>query len=204
MGETAAWTSVILAPAWFGLVVAFWLRRPPPSRPGLKGVFRRLPWSLGLAAASAVTICLIAPDAVLADRDDDSLFTLKPWAQALVAALAFGLAALGALLAFEAALLFGRKGRSLRGRLRALAANLIALPLAFAVAYNLSPQVFYGLYRAIIPGLPDQWVARPLFDLEPLARAAALFPDSSLSDLATGVTFWSYLLLTLLLHACRP
>ncbi len=204
MGETAAWTSVILAPVWYGLVVGFWVRHPPPTGRGWRGFVCRLPWSLGLAAASALAICLLVPDALLADHADDSFFTLAPWAQLLVASLALVLAACGALAAFEAALAFSRMARSRLGRALALLGNLLLLPLAFTLALSLSPQIFYSLYRLIMPGLPDQWVVRGLFDFERLSRALALRPDSNLADLSSGIAFWSLVALTLLLHVCPP
>ncbi|GAB5467852.1 MAG: hypothetical protein Kilf2KO_08820 [Rhodospirillales bacterium] len=197
----AIWIGWLTGPLFYGLLALAWCRYRPALTVGFRA---RLPWSLGLSVLSALGLLCVVPGRLFEERAGDSLFTLQPLASLAVATLALVLIVAGWVLAFEVAVRLCRWGQGQRRRRLALAANLALLPLCFLLLHSLAPQVFYLLYRLLLPGLPAQWVIAAPWDLAPLVAALALGPGSSLSSLASGLAFWSLLAPTLLVHACSP
>ena len=112
---------------------------------------------------------------------EDSLFTLGP-------AQVAGVLALSALLAAVALWGVGRARR--RGQVAALA---VAVVLFWAFDW-LSPQAYYAYYRAIIDGLPAQWVVG--WPPPGLGRVLRLLTFTGPADLSThgrGLLGWALL-----------
>lgn len=106
----------------------------------------------------------------------DSFFTLSPSGQAGLMLLSAALAV--AMIALARRLPGPRPVRTLT----ALA--------AFAAFVWLSPQVYYTYYRAIIPGLPAQWVIQTLDPGETI-RLLTFRDGTSLSAHGRGVLGWA-------------
>ncbi len=70
----------------------------------------------------------------------------------------------------------------------------------FAVIYSVSPQIFYGFYRLIIPGLPQQVVIEGWIDPDRLRFIARMREGGSLSDHLAGICGWGIVPFTLWLH----
>ena len=68
----------------------------------------------------------------------------------------------------------------------------------FAGFLWLSPQVYYAYYRAIIPGLPVQWVIRSWPDVFEALRLLLFIDDHNLSAHGRGVLGWLMLVTALL------
>lgn len=89
-------------------------------------------------------------------------------------------------------------------RASALLANLLLIPVVFASLLPPVPQIFYQLYRRFRTGLPQQWVLGSPFDWGPFWHSIALVAGSSLSQIGSGLLFWSLFLPSLLMHVCPP
>lgn len=130
--------------------------------------------------------------AVAAGYPNDSLFTLSAAKAAGVVAIALTL-----LLGFFWVLSVGlvSVAPSFAGSIirKALGVSL-ATGLgwtAFAVAFTLSPQVFYTYYRTIISGLPNQVVVRPSAVPERLMKALSFADSGALSAHLTGIALYA-------------
>lgn len=182
------------------LFVALW---------GLLPAARRWPASPGFTALAAWSLLgpLLAVFGLrggdLSGFAQDSLFTLQPWGQAGVVAIAAGLMLAGAWLADRLARRICDPLLSLAPRLFRLAANLALTLAGTTLAWLLSPQIFYSYYRLIFPGLPSQWVIHWRDGLAAFVEALALGPGASLAATATGVLFWGLAALTITLHAVQ-
>lgn len=136
--------------------------------------------------------------------EGDSLFTLEPFEIAGVLAISTAL-----ILTFfwlSTALLvpvYSRLGGSPAGRVMLIPPALALVWLLFALAHTASPQIYYTYYRAILDGLPAQWVIKGWIDFEAVMTAARLPADGSLSIHLTGLVFWSVLVLVLAIAALR-
>lgn len=117
--------------------------------------------------------------------EGDSFFTLTLAGQAGLAVLSLVLTAAMVLLTLVAA-----PGRRVWFRV------LVAVGLFHAFVW-LSPQVYYTYYRAIIPGLPLQWVIGQLPGVEETARLLLFMARDTLSDHGKGVMGWVMLLAAL-------
>ncbi len=193
------WLALLLL---YGAVLAVWMRYRPSLEPGLSA---SLYWVIPLGFAAALGPALARFRAVFLGHAQDSLFTLVPWAIAILVAIAICLSVLAWALAVAVALrLRCWAGRKLWRRLFAGAANLALIPPIYASLLSLLPQLYYQFYRPVIPGLPQQWVLRSPLDWDPFWNAIALQPGAGLSEVLTGVVFWSFFLPSLLMHLCPP
>lgn len=148
----------------------------------------RQPGLAALGAASALGVFVANPDlwqAAVAGYPRDSFWTLGTAGRlGVVAISASGIAVLYLAVARSGA---GRPGHQRSAAaILAQAASGIA---AFLVLYALSPQVFYALYRILIPTLPAQIVIRSPLEPALLAEMLALSPAGSLSAHLAGVSF---------------
>lgn len=186
----------------YAVLLWLWLR----VRRRLKTrLLQRLFWSIPLGIGTALGPAIACYQAVFLGHGQDSLLTLSLWKAAAVVCLALALAILTLQLAIAIALgLASWAGPRALPRTAALLANLALIPLVFATLLPLVPQIFYQLYRFLFTGLPQQWVLSALFDWSPFWRSIALAPGSSLSEIATGLLFWSLILPSLLMHVCPP
>ena len=116
--------------------------------------------------------------------DGDSFFTLSPTGQA-------GLAVLSFCLAIGMIVLTGWLARG-----HPLILRLAPWLAAFTAFLALSPQVYYTYYRAIIPGLPLQWVIAWPDPLEAL-RLLAFVDRPTLSAHGRGILGWLMLIAAL-------
>ncbi len=199
MIDALAWLCACLA---YGLLAALWCRVSPRLSGRLKD---RLLWSSLLGFAAALGPALARYQGVFFGHAEDSLFTLPAWQQGLVILLTLVLAVASLQLALSCALLLRRlAGSRPVTRVIALVGNLALLLLLFASLLPLVPQLFYQLYRALFLGLPQQWVVASPLDWSPFWHGIALAPGSSLSQVAVGLTFWSLVLPSLLMHVCPP
>lgn len=136
--------------------------------------------------------------------EGDSLFTLAP-AQ-IAGVLVISLVLILAFFWLATALLvpvFSRFGGSPAGRLILVPLALALVWFLFALAHTASPQIYYTYYRAILDGLPAQWVIKDWIDTEAVMMAARLPADGSLSIHLTGLVFWGVPVLVLTLAAMR-
>lgn len=115
---------------------------------------------------------------------NDSFFTLNTGGQ-------IGLAVLSAVLALGMLLLTRRLAIA-----RTPAWRVAVWALLYFLFVWLSPQVFYTYYRAIIPGLPLQWVIHWPDLLEPPMLLSFLAGDS-MSAHARGLLGWAMLAMAL-------
>jgi len=115
--------------------------------------------------------------------ESDSLFTLSGPQIA-------GVLAVSALLATALAAALGLLFR----RLRSTAARIALAVLALWLFVWLSPQAYYTYYRAVIPGLPAQWVIGVPPGPERIARLLAFSARATLSDHGKGLLGWGLLL----------
>ncbi|GMG81127.1 hypothetical protein LNKW23_03390 [Paralimibaculum aggregatum] len=120
---------------------------------------------------------------------EDSFFTLSASARAGLLALSAGFAGLAGALA--------RAG--LRAAGRRLAPRLAVALLVFWGFEWLSPQGYYAYYRAVIPGLPAQWVIGRPPGPGQVAEILGFAGPATLSAHARGLLGWA-----LLLAACAP
>ena len=70
-------------------------------------------------------------------------------------------------------------------------------------AISLAPQLFYTLYVVVIPGLPRQWVAKPV-DWATLSEILFLTPTDSMAMLLIGVMMLSILVASIVFWLCVP
>ena len=117
---------------------------------------------------------------------DDSFFTLSGSGQVGLVLLSVILTILTLLAARR-----GTLGRPLWLRLAIAGA-------VFVLFVWLSPQVYYSYYRAIIPGLPSQWVIQSSPDLFETIRLLLFQSKASLSDHGKGVLGWLIVLAVVL------
>ncbi len=68
--------------------------------------------------------------------------------------------------------------------------------LVFLVALSLAPQVYYGYYVLIFPGLDYKWVGQALPGLAAIGALLAPSPALSLADLLAGLTLRAGLLIS--------
>lgn len=115
---------------------------------------------------------------------NDSFFTLNTGGQ-------IGLAVLSAVLALGMLLLTRRLAIT-----RTPARRVAVWALLYFLFVWLSPQLYYTYYRAIIPGLPSQWVIPWPDVLEPLALLTFTAGDS-LSAHGRGILGWAMLVMAL-------
>ncbi len=203
-----SWVLVaLLASALVGLwaAVAWRLWARPLSAP--RSVLRPARIA-GLAGICLVAVVLGAPSlwlAVAGGYAGDSLYTLEPAARAgLIVLSGVLILSLWWIAAAKSVLLHRLTAAwGIPAAMVVLADLLVSLVL-LALAVGLSPQLYYAYYRAIIPGLPDQWVVRQWFDWQTMQRAAALPPDASLSEHLTGITFWVVMAMALCWPLIQP
>ncbi|SEW37727.1 hypothetical protein SAMN04488515_2388 [Cognatiyoonia koreensis] len=70
----------------------------------------------------------------------------------------------------------------------------------FAIAYVLSPQVFYSFYQQLFPSLPDQWVIDSAANWTKLLKVTSPRHGASLSDHIAGIAMGGIVLFTAYLH----
>lgn len=75
--------------------------------------------------------------------------------------------------------------------------------IIFAVAFAVSPQVFYIFYQLHFDGLPQQWVISGPKSVARLAEAIDLRNAGQISDDLAGVVFWAIVPYTLWCHIRR-
>lgn len=199
MSSAVGWLAAALV---YAAVVWLWLRSGGTARPG---ILRRLVWSIPLGVGAALGPLLVRWESVFAGHEADSLLTLSFWDGLAVVGLALLLSLLALQVAIAVAVMLRRwAGPRALPRALALLTNLLLIPLVFASLLPLVPQVFYQLYRLVRTGLPQQWVLGSPFDWGPFWHSIALVPGSSLSQIGTGLLFWSLFLPSLLMHVCPP
>jgi len=159
----AALISVAAAGLWFGLVVS---PKPASSRPSVDDAIR------GLAVLAG--LCLAMPAFALA-----IVRGATPGGLANLGAVGAGITVtLSILLTATLFALCGRVGRGLGARLAPGLAPTAGVLVAGGLALGLialSSQVYYALYRQLIPGLPWQWViSAPAFDTLAIWRPGPL------------------------------
>ncbi|MEM7169097.1 MAG: hypothetical protein AAF530_02955 [Pseudomonadota bacterium] len=197
----------------YGLTVAwavlFWTgwKRIDQRRPVSAGTLfsmQRLRW-VGLAGSGLLVLVTLAQPALWLSAagpnglSGDSFFTLTTLQSA-------GLAALTTVLLFALFWLSASKSFFLhrllpRGAAWRGLATLFDLCLTTALwlgATILAPQIYYGYYRMILSGLPNQWVIKTdLLGQSPLSLSTPGF-GASLADLAVAASFWGLCLITFL------
>ena len=131
---------------------------------------------------------------------EDSLWTLAPREQAVVAGLAASLMLLGGWIAFRAARGMTAVRVGFRRRAGSLIGNLVLTLGCYFAVWFLSPQLFYIYYRLIFADLPLQWVIGASAQVDRFALALTLQPGSSLAATATGLYFWLLVSLTIFVH----
>lgn len=201
--------AALFAGAWFGLAWHRVVQRyesgaaffgPPASWRRLLAILSVLTLGMGGAVLAAPSIWL----QIFAFYDDDSLFTLEPFEIAGVLTISTVL-----ILAFfwlSTVLLvpvFSRLDGSVAGRLVLVPPALALVWFLFALAHAVSPQIYYTYYRAILDGLPAQWVIKGWIDIETVMTAAQLPTDGSLSMHLTGLVIWTIPVLVLATAALR-
>lgn len=173
---------------------AFWLLtrdRPHSVRLTIIGT-----WACVLGVVISLSVLW---GALRAGYPTDSYWTLRAGGRAAVAAIStVGIAATFLGLSWKTSRILRRKRGS-----TATAWALIDIALGlliFAVVFSVSPQVFYSLYRVIIPGLPQQWVIDGLLDQDRLKMIAVVAPGGSLADHLAGIALWATVPFTAWLH----
>jgi len=87
---------------------------------------------------------------------------------------------------------------------RWLVATFIDLTTTLALlwgAVSLAPQLFYTLYVVVIPGLPVQWVVKPI-DWMTFSEFLVLEPSDPMSSLLIGIMMLSILVASIIFWLC--
>jgi hypothetical protein len=165
---------------------------------GWRLVFAAIPLSLAIVVIASPSIWASIADGY----PGDSFWTLSATGRIGVLAIStIGLTCIFALCAKKTKLIL-RVKRQVSGTAWALFDIAIGLIL-FGVVYSVSPQIFYGLYRRLIPNLPAQWVVDSVFDVDRLQIIAAIPINGSLADHLAGVALWAIIPFTIWMHMHR-
>ena len=97
----------------------------------------------------------------------------------------FGLLTLSAVLTVAVVICAALFMRGQRGSVR-----LAIAALAFTLFVWSSPQVYYGYYRLILDGLPQQWVVGPPPDLSTLTGLITFTGPPTIAAHSLGALFW--------------
>jgi hypothetical protein len=138
----------------------------------------------------------------------DTLWHLSPSARVMLVALSTCAVLATALCCLVKSIWFEQRfcDRSTFRPLRWIGAYVLDLTTTLVLlwgAITVAPQLFYTLYVSVIPGLPRQWVAKPI-DVVTLTEFLRLTPADSMATLLVGVMMLSILVASIFLWLSVP
>lgn len=136
---------------------------------------------------------------VIAGYPGDSFWTLSTFGRIGVVAISLiGLLLLTALSGWKTRRILGWSKH--RWRIPIWLCDVLLTVLLFAVAFSVSPQIYYSFYQDIIAGLPDQWVIDRPLNWDRLRDIATPHTGQAMADHGAAIAVGGLVLFTAYLH----